>query len=92
MTLENGRGSLDKVYRAAGLPDELFVAFRAAVDVISEWRLDGRRDRPLEVTERIMLRLRQEYDNVCPEGLEHTLSQLTHFVVGRSASPVRGLA
>lgn len=92
LIFENGRGGLEEVYRRAGLPDELFVAFRSAVDVINETRRGERRYRPLEVTERIMERLRQEYDNVCPEGLEHTLSQLSHFVVGRSAMPVRGIS
>ena len=91
LIFENGRGGLEEVYRRAGLPDELFVAFRSAVDVINETRRDERCYRPLEITERIMERLRQEYDNVCPEGLEHTLSQLSHFVVGRSAMPVRGI-
>ncbi len=91
LVFENGRGGLEEVYRRAGLPDELFVAFRSAVDVITETRRDERRYRPLEVTERIMERLRQEYDSVCPEGLEHTLSQLSHFVMGRTAGPIRGL-
>ncbi len=91
LVFENGRGGLEEVYRRAGLPEELFVAFRSAVDVITETRRDKRRYRPLEVTERIMERLRQEYDSVCPEGLEHTLSQLSHFVMGRTAGPIRGL-
>jgi len=91
LIFENGRGGLEEVYRRAELPDELFVAFRSAVNVINETRHDERRYRPLEITERIMERLRQEYDSVCPEGLEHTLSQLSHFVVGRRATPIRGL-
>ena len=91
LIFENGRGGLEEVYRRAELPDELFVAFRSAVNVINETRRDQRRYRPLEITERIMERLRQEYDSVCPEGLEHTLSQLSHFVVGRRTMPIRGL-
>ncbi len=91
LIFESGRGGLEEVYRRAALPDELFVAFRSAVNVINETRREERRYRPLEITERIMERLRQEYDSVCPEGLEHTLSQLSHFVVGRRETPVRGL-
>lgn len=89
---EGGRDGLEEVYRQAALPSELFVAFRSAVDVVNETKSDDRKYRPLEVTERIIGRLKFEYDSVCPEGLEHTLSQLTRFVIGRADCAARGLA
>jgi uncharacterized protein (DUF2336 family) len=87
-----GRDGLERIYRRADLPGELFVAFRSAVDVVKETNADDRKYRPLEVTERIIGRLKFEYDSVCPEGLEHTLSQLSRFVIGRVDGAARGLA
>ena len=49
-------------------------------------------ERPrLEMTERIVRRLSREYDSVCPEGLEHMLSQLSRLVVGQADQCARGL-
>jgi uncharacterized protein (DUF2336 family) len=92
LVFDRGRDGLKEIYRKADLPNELFVAFRSAVDVVNEASSDDRKYRHLEVTERIIGRLRLEYDSVCPEGLEHTLSQLSHFVIGRSESAARGFA
>jgi len=92
LIFDRGRDGLEEIYRQADLPRELFVAFRSAVDVVNETSSDDREYRPLEVTERIIGRLKLEYDSVCPEGLEHTLSQLSRFVIGRADSAARGLA
>jgi uncharacterized protein (DUF2336 family) len=88
----SGRDGLERLCREAGLPGELFGAFRSAIDVVHETNADDRNYRPLEVTERIIARLKLEYDSVCPEGLEHTLSQLSRFVIGRVDYAARGLA
>ena len=74
------------------MPSEFFIAMCRAVDVLRDLSHESRSVRGLEITERIMARLRVEYDSVCPEGLEHTLSQLSHFVLGRSEPAMRGLA
>ena len=92
LIFDRGRDGLEEIYRQADLPSELFVAFRAAVDVVNETSSDDLKYRRLEVTERIISRLKLEYDSVCPEGLEHTLSQLSRFVIGRADSAARGFA
>ncbi len=92
MTFSQGREGLERIYQQAGLPSEFFIALCRAVDVLRDLSHERRSVRGLEITERIMVRLRVEYDNVCPEGLEHTLSQLSHFVLGRSETAIRGLA
>lgn len=92
MTFSEGREGLEQIYRQAGLPSEFFIALCRAVDVLRDLSHERRSVRGLEITERIIVRLRVEYDSVCPEGLEHTLSQLSHFVLGRSENAVRGLA
>jgi hypothetical protein len=91
MIFGNGQGSLEKIYRQAGLPGEFYVALGRAVDVVKELSDEGSPVRGLEITERIIAKLRMDYDNVCPEGLEHTLSQLAYFVLGRSEQAVRGV-
>lgn len=92
MIFSKGREGLEQIYRQAELPSEFFIALSRAVEVLRDLSHERRSVRGLEITERIMVRLRMEYDNVCPEGLEHTLSQLSHFVLGRSETAVRGLA
>lgn len=92
MIFGRDRKALEEIYDVAGLPAELFIAYRTAVEVINRLRYEERPIRGLEITEWIMAQLRVEYDNVCPEGLEHTLSQLSRFVLGRSIHAVRGFA
>jgi uncharacterized protein (DUF2336 family) len=92
LAFDEGRAGLEAIYGRAGLPDELFAAFRSAVDVIKDISRENRPRRRLEITERILDRLRMEYDTVCPEGLEHTLAQLSHLVAKRSEGAARGLA
>ncbi len=91
MIFDRGRSGLEEIYRRSGLPSELFIAFHSAVAVIKESNSQEGEVHQLEITERIMARLRMDYDSVCPEGLEHTLSQLSHFVIGRSEGAARAL-
>jgi uncharacterized protein (DUF2336 family) len=77
---DRGPGGLRAVYRTAGLPGELFRAFRAAVNAVLDGEL--RHGRPA-FGERIAERLVMLYDGIAPGGLDAVLAQLAH-----SAAPV----
>ncbi len=74
---DGGARGLPSLYKKTGLPSRLFRAFRAAMEVIrqlgperaGQWRRD--------YTNSIIARLVSEYEQVCPEDLEHVLSQLS---------------
>lgn len=79
------------LYSKAGLPTDLFQAFRIAIDVVREVReaqsaagddgLDWKRG----YTDAIIDRLVREYRQVCPADVEHVLSQLARqFTDGTS--------
>ena len=88
---DQGRAGLEAIYEQSRLPHELFSAFRTAVEVVMESGGDKAERPRLEMTERIVRRLSREYDSVCPEGLEHMLSQLSRLVVGQADQCARGL-
>lgn len=88
---DHGRNGLEALYRKCGLPPALFTAFRVAIDEIRQMARAERTTRRLEITERIVRRLSVEYETVCPEGLEHTLSQLSRLVSRAADNPARGL-
>jgi uncharacterized protein (DUF2336 family) len=77
---DHGREGLEAIYLKSGLPKTLFPAFRAAVDEVKDLAQNQWASRRMEITERIVGRLSLEYDSVCPEGLEHMLSQLSRLV------------
>ena len=84
LIFDDGPAGFKAVYRASGLPRDLFVAFRTAMDVIKEATRSPRRGPPLEITAQILARLRGEFDMDCPKGLEHTLDYLSRLVATRS--------
>ena len=75
------------LYDKAGLPPELFRAFRAALDVLGEIRRGGNEGWDLDCVRRILDRVTGEYDQACPADLEYLLSQISHRVLGRSERP-----
>lgn len=87
LAFEQGRQGLKSLFDQAGLPANLFAAFRVAVEVVKE----GGADR-LDTARRIVERLGREYDSVCPEGLEQALSQLSHRISEHVTTPIRGIA
>lgn len=87
LAFEQGRQGLKSLFEQAGLPANLFAAFRVAVEVIKE----GEADR-LATARRIVERLGREYDSVCPEGLEKALSQLSVRISEHVTTPIRGIA
>jgi hypothetical protein len=81
---DRGPLGLKSLYEKARLPAELFRAFRAALDVVGEWR-DGGQDTWTQAhTQMILDRVMHEYDEVCPSGLEFLLSQMSRRMLGRS--------
>ena len=88
---DKGRDGLEAIYRQSGLPGELFSAFRAGIEVVKDTAAETPGTRRRALAERIVRRLSLEYDTVCPEGLEHMLSQLSRLVTARPTSAARGL-
>ena len=84
LIFDEGPAGFKAVFRASGLPRDLFVAFRTAMDVVKEATRKRRTGSPLQITETILARLRGELDTVCPKGLEHTLDYLSRLVATRS--------
>jgi uncharacterized protein (DUF2336 family) len=72
------------LYDQAGLPPELFRAYRAALDVVGEIRRGGNETWNLDCVGRILDRVMGEYDEACPADLEYLLSQISHRMLGRS--------
>jgi len=86
MELIGDRGHLGfkGLYEKARLPAELSRAFRAALDVVGEWRDGGQDAWTPAHTQMILDRVMREYDEVCPAGLEFLLSQMSRRMLGRS--------
>jgi len=72
------------LYEKAGLPPELFRAFRAALDVLHEVEAKGEESWSRRCVETVIDRVTREYDEGCPADLEYLLSQIAHRMLGRS--------
>ena len=92
LIFDEGPAGFKAIYGASGLPRDLFKAFGTALDVIKEARREERAGPPLEITERILARLRPQGDPLCPKSLDHTLDYLSRLVAKRSQSAPRRLA
>ena len=77
------------LYDRAGLPPELFRAFRAALDVIAEVKRSGKESWDVGCVRRIIDGVIREYDEACPDSLEYLLSQISHGILGRSERSAR---
>lgn len=73
---DGGARGFQSLYARAGLPPQLFAAFRTALDVV----LDVRARRPYgwrdEDTRRIVTGLVRNYDDVCPAHIENVFGRL----------------
>lgn len=74
---QDGPRGLMTLFEQAGLPFGLFRAFRATFEVIMHLSRELLEQWQSGFTDEIITRLVKEYEQVCPEGLEHVLSQLT---------------
>jgi hypothetical protein len=83
--LEDGPRGFIALYETSGLPPRLFRAFRAALAVVRSLPPEKLRHWDRSSTNAIISRLVNEYEEVCPEDLEHVVSQLSR----RHAEPAR---
>jgi uncharacterized protein (DUF2336 family) len=72
------------LFQTAGLPEALFNAFRIALHAVRE--VKGCSDGAWceRYTEVVVSRLIKDYGELSPEGLEHTLSQISHRIVKKT--------
>jgi uncharacterized protein (DUF2336 family) len=75
--LDRGPDGFVALYEESGLPPGLFRAFWSALDVVRGLPPEQAHDWPRASTNAIISRLVNEYEQVCPEDLEHVLSQLS---------------
>ena len=73
--------SVRTLFQAAGLPEALFNAFRIALHAVREVKSCGDGAWCERHTQLVVSRLMTEYGELCPEGLEHTMSQISHRIV-----------
>lgn len=66
-----------RLYERSGLPLDLFRAFRTTIEMIGGLSAEQLDNWQRKYTNWIIARLVNEYDHVCPEDLEHVMSQLT---------------
>jgi uncharacterized protein (DUF2336 family) len=69
------------LFQAAGLPEALFNAFRVALRAVREVKACGDGAWCERHTQLVVSRLVKEYGELSPEGLEHTMSQISHRIV-----------
>ncbi|HEX9791339.1 MAG TPA: DUF2336 domain-containing protein [Kiloniellales bacterium] len=81
---DRGVRGFQSVYTRAGLPPQLYSAFRTALDVVLEVRATRPQGWSDEDTKRIVSGLVRAYDDICPENIENVLGRLAR----RAASPV----
>jgi len=81
---DHGPLGFKALYEKAGLPPEFFRAFRAALDVLADSRIDGQQDWSPAHVQRILDRVVREYDDACPADLEYLLGQMSHQNLGRA--------
>ncbi len=74
---DGGAEGFQALYERSGQPAELFRAFRAAMEVVRGLGPEPARGWRREYTNRIIARLVNEYEQVCPEDLEHVLCTLS---------------
>ncbi len=87
LIFESGSEGFQSLYERSDLPPDLFRAFRAAMDVVRNLGPESARDWRREYTNRIIARLVNEYDHVCPEDLEHVLCTLWYGLRSKPALP-----
>ena len=73
---DSGRDGFRALFQQSGLPDEVFAAFRIALEVALDFRRTGQHEWSAAATQRIIRELAKAYDDVSPEGLDSVLQQL----------------
>ena len=82
---QDGAAGFMAVYELADLPLTLYRAFRAAIETVRRHGRERATDWHPALTEEIIASLVKEYDQVCPEDIEHVLSQLSRRALENEA-------
>ena len=82
-----GAGGFRALYSSSNLPPELYSAFRTALDVVQENKLNGRSKWDNLDTGRVIKSLVLNYKMLCPEDLENALVQLDRRVINPAGMP-----
>jgi len=82
---DSGHLGLKALYDKAGLPNELFAAFRVAIDVVGEMDYDGRENDRERFRQRAIERILTRYEDVGAEDLDYLLNKLTEL--GQALAP-----
>jgi len=78
---EKGPGGVRILFDKARLPQPLFRAFASGLEEINVIRArNPEKGWRKDYTQQIVWRLVRDYKNVCPDDLEHVLSQLSRYV------------
>lgn len=78
LIFDGGPEGFQALYARADQPPGLYRAFRAAMEVVRGLGPEQAHGWQREYTNRIIARLVNEYDHVCPEDLEHVLCTLSY--------------
>jgi uncharacterized protein (DUF2336 family) len=81
---DHGSLGFKSLYERSGLPPEFFRAFRAALDVLAQLRVNGNQSWGPTNLKQILDRVVREYDEACPADLEYLLSQMSQKMLGRA--------
>jgi uncharacterized protein (DUF2336 family) len=91
---DSGHLGLKGIYDKAGMPKELFTAFRVAIDVVGEMDYDERENDRERFRQRAIERILTRYEDVDQEDLDYLLNKLTELghALGPSAPKVSDTA
>jgi uncharacterized protein (DUF2336 family) len=84
---ERGAGGLRMIFRNTGLLTEMYRAVNIGIDEINRARKEQPDAGNQDLSERIIARLVEEFDELSPEGMENVLAQLMHKIFGRWEEP-----
>lgn len=82
---DSGQLGLKGIYAKAGMPDELFPAFRVAVDVVKAMDYDGGEHDRERFRERAVQRILTQYQEIGAENIDYLLVKLGEL--GRAIHP-----
>jgi uncharacterized protein (DUF2336 family) len=82
---DSGNLGFKALYDKAGLPNQLYPAFRVAIDVVREMEYDGRENDRERFRQRAIERILTRYEDVDQEDLDYLLNKLTEL--GQALAP-----
>ncbi len=86
LIIDQGPLGLKELYRASGLPDEMFPAFRVATDVVREMDFDGGPDDRERFRSRAIERILTQFEDLDADNLDYLLARIGGKTAGAAAS------